>query len=584
MSKPTTDSRQLYFRLIRYVRPYLAAFIVSIVFMVILGLSDAAVPALMKPLLDGGFIEKDLDSLQQTLVLLVLLFLLRGFSHVVSTGSMGWVAGKIVLDIRKQMFTRLLDLPTGYYDSNATGNTISKITYNVNEVTQAATRTLTILIRDSVTALGLLAVALYLNWQLTITIVIAFPPVVIVAQLFSRRMRNFSRAHQNSIGDMTHVLEESVRGHKVVKVFGGKPYENKRFFNVANKVRLFQQKVLLAGAGNVAVVELITSIVLSIIVYLGTLQAIEQGQTAGHLISFFAALGMMISPIKRLASAMQPLQRGLAAAESIFQMIDEEVEKDLGKEKLTHAKGILAIENIEFSYGSEEHPALHHLSFSAAAGETIALVGQSGSGKSTIASLIPRFYDPTSGRITLDGHDLRDLSLNDLRRQISYVSQDVVLFNDTIRANIAYGSDTQASEKQIIDAAKAAHAWEFIQEMPQQLDTMIGENGLKLSGGQRQRIAIARALLKNAPLLILDEATSALDSRSESLVQDAIETLRQGRTTIIIAHRLSTVENADRILVLEQGHLVEQGHHTELLALDGLYAALYGNLQNSDQT
>jgi subfamily B ATP-binding cassette protein MsbA len=570
--------------LIRYVRPYLAAFIVSIVFMVILGLSDAAVPALMKPLLDGGFIEKDLDSLQQTLVLLVLLFLLRGFSHVVSTGSMGWVAGKIVLDIRKQMFTRLLDLPTGYYDSNATGNTISKITYNVNEVTQAATRTLTILIRDSVTALGLLAVALYLNWQLTITIVIAFPPVVIVAQLFSRRMRNFSRAHQNSIGDMTHVLEESVRGHKVVKVFGGKPYENKRFFNVANKVRLFQQKVLLAGAGNVAVVELITSIVLSIIVYLGTLQAIEQGQTAGHLISFFAALGMMISPIKRLASAMQPLQRGLAAAESIFQMIDEEVEKDLGKEKLTHAKGILAIENIEFSYGSEEHPALHHLSFSAAAGETIALVGQSGSGKSTIASLIPRFYDPTSGRITLDGHDLRDLSLNDLRRQISYVSQDVVLFNDTIRANIAYGSDTQASEKQIIDAAKAAHAWEFIQEMPQQLDTMIGENGLKLSGGQRQRIAIARALLKNSPLLILDEATSALDSRSESLVQDAIETLRQGRTTIIIAHRLSTVENADRILVLEQGHLVEQGNHTELLALDGLYAALYGNLQNSDQT
>jgi subfamily B ATP-binding cassette protein MsbA len=584
MSKPTTDSRQLYFRLIRYVRPYLAAFIVSIVFMVILGLSDAAVPALMKPLLDGGFIEKDLDSLQQTLVLLVLLFLLRGFSHVVSTGSMGWVAGKIVLDIRKQMFTRLLDLPTGYYDSNATGNTISKITYNVNEVTQAATRTLTILIRDSVTALGLLAVALYLNWQLTITIVIAFPPVVIVAQLFSRRMRNFSRAHQNSIGDMTHVLEESVRGHKVVKVFGGKPYENKRFFNVANKVRLFQQKVLLAGAGNVAVVELITSIVLSIIVYLGTLQAIEQGQTAGHLISFFAALGMMISPIKRLASAMQPLQRGLAAAESIFQMIDEEIEKDLGEEKLTHAKGILDVENIDFSYGSEEHPALHHLSFSAAAGETIALVGQSGSGKSTIASLIPRFYDPTSGRITLDGHDLRDLSLNDLRRQISYVSQDVVLFNDTIRANITYGSDTHADEAQIIDAAKAAHAWEFIQEMPQQLDTMIGENGLKLSGGQRQRIAIARALLKNAPLLILDEATSALDSRSESLVQDAIETLRQGRTTIIIAHRLSTVENADRILVLEQGHLVEQGHHTELLALDGLYAALYGNLQNSDQT
>ncbi|OOZ42923.1 lipid A export permease/ATP-binding protein MsbA [Solemya elarraichensis gill symbiont] len=579
MSTTTTESRKLYFRLLRYVRPYLAAFIISIIFMVLLGLSDAAVPALLKPLFDGGFIEKDLDSLQQTLVLLVLLFLIRGISHVVSTGTMGWVSGKIVLDIRKQMFAHLLDMPTRYYDTNATGNTLSKITFNVNQVTQAATRTLTILIRDTVTALGLLAVALYLNWQLTIAILVAFPPVVIVAQLFARRMRSFSHAHQDKTGDMTHVLEESMRGHKVVKVFGGKKYENKRFFNVANKVRQFQQKVLLAGAANVAVVELITSVVLCSIVYIGTLQAIDQGQTAGHLISFFAALGLMISPIKRLASAMQPLQRGLAAAESIFKLIDEEREKDNGTQALARSEGVLALENVSFSYSSDKAPALHQISFTAAAGETIALVGQSGSGKSTIASLLPRFYDPTSGHIFLDGHDLRDLRLADLRKQISYVSQDVVLFNDTIRANISYGSDTQADEAQIIAAAKAAHAWEFIQEMPQQLNTLVGENGIQLSGGQRQRIAIARALLKNAPLLILDEATSALDSRSESLVQEAIENLRHGRTTIIIAHRLSTVENADRILVLDQGHLVEQGSHTELLALDGRYAALYGNLQ-----
>ncbi|OOY88599.1 ABC transporter permease, partial [Solemya velum gill symbiont] len=290
MSKPTADSRQVYMRLLRYVRPYLTALIVSIIFMVILGLSDAAVPALLKPLFDGGFIEKDLDSLQQTLILLVLLFLVRGTAHVISTGAMGWVSGKIVLDIRKQMFAHLLDLPTRYYDNNATGNTLSKLTFNVNQVTSAATRTLTILVRDTVTTLGLLAVALYLNWQLTIIILIAFPPVVIVAQIFSRRMRSFSHAHQNSIGDMTHVLEESMRGHKVVKVFGGKEYESTRFFKIANRVRLYSQKVLLAGAANVAVVELISSVVLCSIVYLGTLQAIDQGLTAGHLISFFAAL------------------------------------------------------------------------------------------------------------------------------------------------------------------------------------------------------------------------------------------------------------------------------------------------------
>ncbi|OOZ67839.1 lipid A export permease/ATP-binding protein MsbA [Solemya velum gill symbiont] len=583
MSKPTADSRQVYMRLLRYVRPYLTALIVSIIFMVILGLSDAAVPALLKPLFDGGFIEKDLDSLQQTLILLVLLFLVRGTAHVISTGAMGWVSGKIVLDIRKQMFAHLLDLPTRYYDNNATGNTLSKLTFNVNQVTSAATRTLTILVRDTVTTLGLLAVALYLNWQLTIIILIAFPPVVIVAQIFSRRMRSFSHAHQNSIGDMTHVLEESMRGHKVVKVFDGKEYESTRFFKIANRVRLYSQKVLLAGAANVAVVELISSVVLCSIVYLGTLQAIDQGLTAGHLISFFAALGLMISPIKRLASAMQPLQRGLAAAESIFQLLDEEIEKNSGKKSLDQPEGVLKLENVCFSYSSDKAPALHQISFTAAAGETIALVGQSGSGKSTIASLLPRFYDPASGHITLDGHDLRDLSLANLRKQISYVSQDVVLFNDTIRANIAYGQDTDFDEAQIIAAAKAAHAWEFIKEMPHQLDTLVGENGIQLSGGQRQRIAIARALLKNAPLLILDEATSALDSRSESLVKDAIDTLRQGRTTIIIAHRLSTVENADRILLLEQGRLLEQGNHSELLALNGRYANLYGKLEYTDK-
>lgn len=579
MTDSSPNSRQTYLRLIRYARPYMTAFIIAIFAMITLGLSDAAIPALLKPLLDGGFVEKNLDSLQQTLVLLVLLFLVRGLSHIVSSGTMGWVAGKVVYDIRKHMFARLLDLPTGFYDQTTTGNTISKLTYNVTEVTAAATQTLTVLIRDSVTALGLLGVALFLNWKLTIVILVAFPPVVIVAQLFSRRMRRFSHNHQDAIGDMTHVLEESVRGHKVIKVFDGKAYEKARFYEIANRVRQYQQKVILAGAGNVAIVELITSVVLSGIVYLGTVQAIDEGQTAGHLIAFFAALGLMISPVKRLASAMQPLQRGLAAAESIFEMIDEKTESDDGQMSMKHADGLLAFHDVVFRYNSDTTPALNHLSFTAQSGETIALVGLSGSGKSTVASLIPRFYDPQEGMVTLDGIDLRELSLHELRNQISYVSQDVVLFNDTIRANIAYGTSTAKDDETILHAAKAAHALEFIDTMPAGLDTMVGENGLQLSGGQRQRIAIARALLKNSPVLILDEATSALDSQSETLVQDAIDTLRAGRTTIIIAHRLSTVENADRILVLDHGSIIEQGTHQELLAHGGRYSALYGNLQ-----
>jgi subfamily B ATP-binding cassette protein MsbA len=479
------------------------------------------------------------------------------------------------MDLREEMFRKLLTLPTSYYDDHATGNLISKLIFDVTQVTAAATSIVTVSVRDSIIIVGLLGWLFYLNWKLTLLSLIMLPIIAFILKIINARLRDASRNSQRAMGEITQVIEESVAAHKVVKLFGGQQYESDRFSDKTNWVRRYIMKQAMAAAANVPLVQMIAAIALSVIVYLATVQSKSDETTVGGFLSFIAAMLMLTAPIKRLTGVSEFLQRGLAASESIFGLLDMPGEIDIGKIDIARVTGRIGFEHVSLSYQQDDRLALHDINLEISAGQSVALVGASGSGKSTLANLVPRFYQPSSGRITLDGHDLADLTLASLRANIALVSQEVVLFNDTIAANIAYGQMREVPESEIIAAAQAAHAMEFIDEMPLGLKTLVGERGVKLSGGQRQRIAIARALLKNAPILILDEATSALDSESERHVQAALETLMQGRTSLVIAHRLSTIEKADRIVVLQKGEIVETGTHSELLAMNGVYAQLH---------
>jgi len=574
MSRKVNDV-ELYLRLLGYVKPYWRVFLVSIVAMVVLAATEPAVAALIKPMLDGAFIENDPEMMRIVPILFLLLLGIRAIADFASGYALQWVAGRVTMDLRIDMFQRLLSLPACFYDQHVTGALISRFTFNVDQVKHAVTNVIIIIVRDTLTVIGLLCWMFYISWKLALIASVCAPFISLIVLVLRRRLRKMSRKVQECMGDINNILNECIHNQKLIKLYGGKTQEADRFQKINNNTRRYAMKYAIASVSTGPAVQLITGIALAIIIVIATHQATVGVLTVGEFISFFAAMTMVLGPLKRLIAVNSNIQKGLAASESIFGLMDEPGEIDNGSRQIDRVNGEIEFRDLTFRYNPEDTEALSHISLHIAPGETVALVGPSGSGKTTIANMLPGFYLNDQGKIYIDGIDIREYTLESLRANIALVSQDVALFNDTLRNNIAYGAMRNCSDSDIETAAKSAHVMEFVRDMPEGFNTMIGERGLRLSGGQRQRLAIARALLRNAPILILDEATSSLDTESERHIQAALEILRKGRTCIIIAHRLSTIENADRIIVIEQGKIVQTGTHAELIRRDGVYARLH---------
>jgi len=576
MTPPPASSRQIYLRLLGYVKPYWRVFTLALLATVGVAATEPLFPALMKPLLDRGFATGERDELFYLAPLAIIaIFLVRGLLGYLASYAFAWVANRVIADLRREMFARLVRLPATYHLRYASSIPVTKIASDVSGVSSAATTVITVGLRDSLAIVGLTAWLLYLNWQLTLISLTLIPLSGLVMRAFSNRLRQQSRAAQAGLAAMNQTLFETIHCQKVIKIFGGEAQQTQRFDKINNALRGHAMRQAIAAAAVVPLVQMLAAIALALVVWIALIQSQTTGTTVGSFVSFITAMLMLIAPLKHLADINAPLQRGLAAAESVFQLLDERPEEDRGRQTLGRARGELVFEDVHFTYPGAARAALVGIDLAIHPGETIALVGPSGGGKTTLAGMVPRFFSPDRGRILIDGHNILDLSIVSLRANIALVSQEVLLFDDSIAANIAFGAMSNASPQAIEAAARAAHALDFIQALPQGFATPIGEHGARLSGGQRQRIAIARAVLKDAPILILDEATSALDNEAERQVQAALDELMRGRTTLVIAHRLSTIERADRIAVLAQGRIVEIGSHAELLARNGAYAQLH---------
>lgn len=566
---------QTFKRLWQFIRLYKSGLVVAVIALVINAISDTYMISLLKPLLDEGFGNAESDFLRTLPLIIFAMMFVRGISGFVSTYCLSWVSGNVVMQVRRMVFNHFMHMPVSYFDKEKTGNLLSRITYDSEQVSAATSQALVSIVREGASIIGLLVLMFYNSWQLSLVLFAVAPVVAWDIGVVSKRFRKISKNMQTMMGNVTASAEQMLKGHKVVLSYGGQDIERKRFEKVSNQMRQQSMKLVTAQAAANPIIQMIASLAIVAVLYLASIDSIKEQLTPGTFTVVFSAMFGLMRPLKALTNVTSQFQRGMAASQTLFALIDLEPEKNEGKLTVERANGDVSVKNVSFTYTGAEKPALENVSFDIPRGKTVALVGRSGSGKSTIANLFNRFYDVDSGSITLDGHDIREYELKNLRQQFALVSQNVHLFNDTIANNIAYATDGKYERSDIEKAAKLAHAMEFISKMEDGLDTMIGENGASLSGGQRQRVAIARALLRDAPVLILDEATSALDTESERAIQAALDELQKDKTVLVIAHRLSTIEKADEILVVDDGAIIERGNHADLIAKNGAYAQLH---------
>jgi len=575
MNDKDLSTWQTFRRLWPMITPFKAGLIAAAIALVANAASDTFMLSLLKPLLDDGFGKADRSILLWMPLVVIGLMIVRGVSGYISSYCISWVSGKVVMHMRRRLFGHMMRMPVAFFDQQSTGTLLSRITYDSEQVASSSSSALVTVVREGASIIGLFIMMFYYSWQLSVILLVIAPIVSVVIRVVSKRFRNISKSMQNTMGQVTTSAEQMLKGHKEVLIFGGQKVETQRFDKVSNRMRQQGMRMVSASSISDPIIQLIASLALAFVLYAASFPSVMETLSAGTITVVFSSMIALMRPLKSLTNVNSQFQRGMAACQTLFSILDMEQEKDEGKLEVKRAKGDVEFKNVTFTYPGRDIPALRDISFDLPEGKTIALVGRSGSGKSTIANLLTRFYDIQEGQILMDGHDLREYTLSSLRDQVALVSQNVHLFNDTIANNIAYARTDMYSREEIEKAATMAYAMDFIGKMDQGLDTVIGENGVLLSGGQRQRIAIARALLRDSPILILDEATSALDTESERAIQAALDELQKNRTSLVIAHRLSTIEKADEILEIEDGRIVERGSHTSLLEERGVYSQLY---------